>query len=317
MNGSGYSRSRLLFFGIGSTIVGTLLAGCAGSSVTPVTVPASLVAQSASGKDSRPLKTRQYIYWTNDHNGSIGRANANGAGVNETFIHSTTKGKVGGGGLTTNKQFVYWTSANGGTATTILRAKLDGSAVDKTFITGAQNPCGITVNSKYLYWGGDVGSAIGRANLDGTGVNRDFIATGTGVCGVVVTSTHIYWANYQTNWIGRANLDGSGVDLDFIQTEAAGSVAISGKYIYWANNGTAIGRANIDGTGVKPTFITGLNGQVAFLAVDSGHIYWADWGNRGTGTTVGRANIDGSGVKQSFIKGTSGGFGIALTGGSP
>jgi hypothetical protein len=305
------SQRRLVRLIVATAMSAVLSACSSGAAPSVYSVPQVSFAQ--------PLNTGQYIYWTNDRNGSVGRADINGSGVNETFIHSTTKGKVGGAGMTVNKQFIYWTSANGGTATTILRAKLDGSSVDKTFITGAHNPCGTTVDSKHIYWGGDVGTAIGRANLNGSGVNQNFITTGTGVCGVVVTSTHIYWANYQTNWIGRANLDGTHVNLDFIPTTASASVAISGKYIYFAtgSGGTAIGRANIDGSNLRPKFITGLNGEVAFLAVDGAHIYWADWGNRGTGTTLGRANLDGSGVNQSFVKGTVGPFGIAITGGSP
>jgi virginiamycin B lyase len=292
-----------------------ILVGCAGSPLSSTTALLPFDRHSAMSADSPDVA--QYIYWTNNKNGTVGRATIEGTGVQQKFIPSTTGGKGGGGGMTSNKQYIYWTSANGGTATTLLRAKLDGSNVNKNFITGAHNPCGVTVDSKYIYWGGDVGSAIGRANLDGTGVNQTFITTGTGVCGVVVTSSHIYWANYETGWIGRANLNGTGVNQDFIQTAAAGSLAIAGKYMYWTNDGTGIGRANIDGTGVQPDFITGLNGQVAFLAVDSSHIYWADWGNRGTGKTIGRANIDGTGVDQKFIAGTSGGFGIAVTGGSP
>jgi len=261
--------------------------------------------------------TQAYIYWTNSKNGSVGRAKIDGTGANESFIHSTTGGAVGGAGMTMNKQYLYWTSANGGTATTILRAKIDGTNVNKNFITGAHNPCGMTVDSSSLYWGGDVGTAIGRANLDGSHVNRNFITTGTGVCGVVVTKFHIYWANYQTNWIGVANLDGSHANPNFIPTSGASSLAIEGQYIYWPNNGTAIGRAKLNGTDVNQKLITGLNGEVAFIAVDSAYIYWADWGNRDTGTTIGRAKLDGTGVNQKFIKGTLGGFGLAVTGGSP
>jgi hypothetical protein len=302
-----------------SLVALVLLAGCTSTSATPVTIPQALVAQSALVRNERPLARGQFIYWTNDRNGSIGRANIDGSGVNEAFIHSTTGGKIGGGGMAVDKHDIYWTSANGGTATTVLGAKLNGSGVKKDLITGGHNPCGVTADSKYIYWAGDVGSAIGRANRNGTGANPNFIATGAGVCGLVVTSTRIYWANYETNWIGTAKLDGTDVNLQFIQTEAAGSVVLSsdGKYLYWPNNGTGIARANINGTRVNPKFITGLNGEVAFMAVDRTHIYWADWGDRGTGTTIGRANIDGSGVNQSFITGTLGGFGIAVTGGSP
>ena len=72
--------------------------------------------------------------------------------------------------------------------------------------------------------------------------------------------------------------------MNFIPTSGAAGLAIEGSYIYWANasNGS-IGRAKIGGTDVNQSFITGLNGEVAFLAVDSADIYWVDWGNRGTG----------------------------------
>jgi hypothetical protein len=167
----------------------------------------------------------RYVYWTNEADGSIGRANTNGTDVNERFVKPVTADS--GAGLTVNSRFVYWTSANGGTATTILRAKLDGTGVDENFIqTGKANPCGITANDSHIYWAGDVGSAIGRANLGGTGVNRNFIETGPGVCGVALTSSRIYWANYQTNWIGRAYLDGSGVQEDFIPTDAAAGLPL-------------------------------------------------------------------------------------------
>jgi hypothetical protein len=68
---------------------------------------------------------------------------------------------------------------------------------------------------------------------------------------------------------------------------------------------------------VTQNLIENLAGEVSFLAVDSAHIYWADWGDRGTGHTIGRANLDGTGVDQHFVKGAHGGFGIAVTGGSP
>ena len=70
-------------------------------------------------------------------------------------------------------------------------------------------------------------------------------------------------------------------------------------------------------TEVNPNFITGLNGEIAFLAVSAKGIFWADWGSRGSGTTIGHANLDGTGVNQSFITGTDGGFGIAVTKGNP
>src|SRR5579862_679454 len=273
--------------------------------------PAVSHAQDA-GRHAAP-RTKSYLYWTNSANGSVGRATVKGTKVNENFIALNT---FGGAGLTVDSNYIYWTSANGGTATTIARANLDGSGANPDFITGAENPCGVAVDSSYIYWAGDVGSSIGRANLDGTGVNQDFIDTGGGVCGVAVTSSYIYWANYRTGDIGRANIDGSGVNLDFISGCGSG-IAVEGGYISFTTaSGTGIGRANLDGTGVNLTFMTGLNGEVAFLAANSTHLYWADWDDN-AGTTIGRSMLSGKKINQNFITGTDGGFGIAVTGGDP
>jgi hypothetical protein len=233
-------------------------------------VPSGAMAQVSESPDSsgQPSATAPaaYIYWTNYRSSSVGRATKTGTGLNNKFIPSVGSPGVRGGGLTVNSQYIYWTSANGGTATTILRAKLNGTGVNKKFITGAHNPCGVTVNTSYIYWAGDVGLSIGRAKLNGTGVDQNFIATGTGVCGVVVTSSNIYWANYKTSSIGRANLNGTDVNLNFISTMGAAGVAIEGPYIYWANANTgAIGRAKLNGTGVNQNFIKGLNGEVALV----------------------------------------------------
>ena len=140
-------------------------------------------------------KAKSYLYWTNSNDGSIGRALASGKGAKENFI---TLSAAGGAGMTVDTNYIYWSGANGGSATTIARANLDGTGINPTFITGARNPCGVAVKSAYIYWAGDVGSSIGRANINGSGVNQNFIATGTGVCGVAVTKNHIYWANYET-----------------------------------------------------------------------------------------------------------------------
>ncbi len=51
--------------------------------------------------------------------------------------------------------------------------------MNQSFITGADNPCGVASDGTYLYWGNvgsnDTGKTIGRAKLDGTGVNESFI----------------------------------------------------------------------------------------------------------------------------------------------
>ena len=97
---------------------------------------------------------------------------------------------------------VYWT----GFPNSIGRAKLDGSGVDPSFITGAGYfPLGIAVDARHIYWANPPPSAfddhgvppdrgsIGRANLNGstrplaaacirTGARRAVAASGVPSC---------------------------------------------------------------------------------------------------------------------------------------
>jgi hypothetical protein len=79
-----------------------------------------------------------------------------------------------------NGRYVYWANYGSGT---IARANLDGANVEKRFITGADEPIGIAVDSGHVYWtnaGLDPGSGtIGRANLDGSRVNQHFTRRAT------------------------------------------------------------------------------------------------------------------------------------------
>jgi hypothetical protein len=74
-------------------------------------------------------------------------------------------------------------------------------------------------------------------------------------------------------------------------------------YVYWSNvgqgfgsGGTTLGRSNLDGGGVTHTFLAGLSNPGG-VAVDAGHIYWAN----SPANSIGRANLDGSGASPNFI----------------
>lgn len=250
------------------------------------------------------------VYWANSSRNTIGRANVDGSGVNESFI--------GGGndpfGVAVDAQHLYWTnygiSPHG---TTIGRANLDGTGADQRFITGADQPAATTVDRQHIYWANTGSGTIGRANLDGTGVDQRFITGADAPLGLAVDGQHIYWSNGGSNAIGRANLNGTGVTKSFITgADGVAGLAVDGQHIYWGNDGTGtIGRANVDGTGADPSFITGV-GVPNGVSVDGQHIYWTD----SYGSTIGRANIDGTGVNQSFITGTGRAYGVAVDSGA-
>jgi hypothetical protein len=243
------------------------------------------------------------LYWTDEQDNSIGRANLDGTHVKK-IVHvglgpaACTLAIAGG--------YAYWGSDNG---FSIGRISLTGGHPNPNFISGVGGSCGVTIAGKYIYW--DNGSdSIGRANLDGSGVNHQFIGT-PAPTGVAVAAGHIYWGHVLgsgvTKTISRANLDGTGVIENFIPSAInAWCCATDSKHIYWGNGGpkltgTSIGRANLDGTGVNEHFVKSPG--VTMVAVDSGHVYWTTGlggGFSGSGA-IGRANLDGTHINPKFI----------------
>lgn len=61
--------------------------------------------------------------------------------------------------------------------------------------------------------------------------------------------------------------------------------------------GIGINRVNLDGTFFQSEFIETGSGSTCGIAVDAGHIYWADSYEE----TIARANLDGTGVEDAFI----------------
>jgi len=198
---------------------------------------------------------------------------------------------------------VYWTNQR---TDAIGRANLDGSRVDQSFITGADKPCGIAVDSSHLYWSNVGSGTIARSNLDGSGVEQSFITGANKPCGVAVDGAHVYWANTGSHTLGRADLDGQGAIQGFVADPGVSDpcgVAVNAADIFWAQATSAgsIGRADVlNGASPDPSFIPGV-GVPCGVAVDAAHVYWADFGVIGHGTRIGRADLDGSNPDPSFI----------------
>jgi virginiamycin B lyase len=263
------------------------------------------------------------IYWANASGNTIGEANLDGTGVNQSFI----TGADGPSDVVVYGQHIYWANATGGCtefgscAGTIGEANLDGTDVEENFIP-ADTPYGLAVNGQYIYWSNFGTNTVGRANLDGSDVDQNFITGAHGPDGVVVDSQYIYWSNSGSNTIGEANLDGTAVNQSFI-TGAPSSgpegMAIDSQYIYWTNSGVGtIGRASLDGTAVNERFITDVGNFPTRVAVDSQHIYWTTWTVEAVPSTgtIGEANLDGTDVNNNFIYSANSPVGVAVTAGT-
>jgi Low-density lipoprotein receptor repeat class B len=220
-----------------------------------------------------------HLYWVGG--GAIGRVELDGSNQHPHFVTDLSDVTTW---VAVDADHLYWNDRVPSSTPvwewgTIGRANLDGSGVDRTFITG----------------------------LPPYSVN-----------GPAVDAAHIYWADWSNDRIGRANLDGSGVQTDFIHASGSGGVAVDAAHIYWANGteSNSIGRANLDGTAVDPSFIP-LSTYPLSIAVDADHVYWTRYecvGNcdffRGR---IGRADLDGTDVADRFIStGTATPFGLAL-----
>jgi hypothetical protein len=252
-----------------------------------------------------------FIYWADTQHGTIGRANNDGSGVDDSFITGASAPDT----VAVDSSHIYW-----GNAHSIGRANLDGSGVSQSIVAvpAPGEVTGIAVNGASVFWS-SIGNKIGRAGLDGSSPKLDFIATST-PCGVALDSGHIYWVSQAlgTSYIGRAALSGGSIEGEFVTIPGVSpfpcGVAVNAANIYWSDwgfgGGTEIGRADIKGKSPDASLIGEASAPWG-IAVDSAHLFWA---NSGTGT-IGRANTDATGVNQSFVV-TGGGeiHGVAVDG---
>jgi hypothetical protein len=265
---------------------------------------AALISVGAPTASAEP-----FIYWANLNilafdGTTIGRANLDGTGVDDSFI----TGAAGPCGVAVNSSHVYWQNSG---LQTIGRANLDGSGADQGFIDLDAQNCGVAVDDEHVYWAAS--QRIGRANLDGTGVEQQIVSTPANNCGVAVDDAHVYWLNGPTNAIGRADLDGGNPDPTFIEGLNGNSCGVTADaaHVYWGNN-SSIGRANLNGSSPDGDFIPGDGGNPSTPVVDDKHVYWANAANF-SGDSIGRANLNGSAVDQDFITGLLGPVGLALS----
>lgn len=222
-----------------------------------------------------------YVYWANFSTGTISRARADGSQIKQAFIRTGRPHSVIG--VVVDSAYIYWTERSDFDAgPSIGRARLDGSAVDLSFIPAGGEPTGIDVDGAHVYWthrdthvtrsGVYFTYAIGRANRDGTGIDQQFVRAANTLTGVAVTSGYIFWASSGDHAIGRADIDGSHVWQRCIDTHASPletvpeGIAADESHVYWtAYPADAIGRADLSGRQVDPRFrrTSGVPGGIA------------------------------------------------------
>jgi hypothetical protein len=194
--------------------------------------------------------------------------------------------------------FIYWTDS---TQNTIGRASTDGgsSGVDPAFITGANQPCGVTTDGTYLYWANKGNGTIGRALLDGSQVDQAFITGGSSPCGPSLESEipQLFWANYASGTIGFANTNGKDVDQSFMTgsgAELPTGTATLASNVYWPSAAdNTIYRGFIVQGNNQFTSMTGSPNvdTPGGIAVNFNGVYWINFAGSSLGA-VGHIGLD-------------------------
>ena len=116
---------------------------------------------------------QSFVYWlTASPPLRIGRAALSGANPDPNFVTVANAGC----GVTADPTFLYWDAND-----SIGRVPVGGGSSDANFIPAAAagSPCGVAVNSQYVFWGNLTGSTgpnfTGRANLNGNAPNAQLI----------------------------------------------------------------------------------------------------------------------------------------------
>jgi hypothetical protein len=179
-----------------------------------------------------------YIYWTNGAGeAAIGRARANGTGVDVDFI------------------------------------PLENSSHVLRF----SSPLEIAISGGYIYWANAYRRyAIGRARLDGSELDQEFVYVPRGdpyaeslhnPFGLAATDDYVYWSDRGSKSIGRAATDGSAIDTPFIPNvgKYVSSLAADDTYLYWDSPEGLITRSRLDGTQIKTVVRHGVRAQAIFV----------------------------------------------------
>jgi uncharacterized protein YjbI with pentapeptide repeats len=239
------------------------------------------------------LSAQSVIFWAQNGNDRVLRADGNGASV--TDLTPTLSNPWG---VAYDGTHVYFSEDNAGK---LWRMDPDGN--NRTEIAnGLSMPRDVAVSSTNLYWV-NISGGVFRSNLDGTGVTTLTTVAGSPFLqGVDVTDNYLYWTNATAHTIQRSNLDGTNV---ITLTSAGGNIPYgidaTATFLYWVNlTGRQVQRANLDGTGVT-TLIDSIDlvGAPSGLFVTDTAIYFTQQYHG-----VYRANLDGSGLTQ-LVTGSS------------
>ena len=158
----------------------------------------------------------KFVYWAQPN--SIGRANLDGSGANQSFV---TTGSANPLGLAVTSSAIFWA---GMMRTYMGRVDIDGTNPQATFITlpgPGTTICGIAADSNFVYWQTRAADSESVAPRFGGGAPEPNFITGAGNvnCGIAVDSSFLYWATRENptppDSIARAAVGGGAPSFSF------------------------------------------------------------------------------------------------------
>ena len=249
------------------------------------------------------------VYWENGlQDTTVHRANFDGSG--HEVVWKTSPRQFFGIDVHESRGHIYWASVNRWKSEKrgeILRANLDGTAVESIIAKGIEHPKGIAVDEldEKIYWVDahwkTKKNKISRANLDGSSP-EDLVIDGIGMARdieVDIESGKMYWVDVNRG-IHHANLDGTVVEVLIGNLDGIYGVGIDqiGEKIYWTDSERfldTIQMANLNGMNQETLVTVDRSGWWHDIDLDNTNqkMYWV---NRDKGL-IQRANLDGSDVE--------------------
>jgi len=201
---------------------------------------------------------------------------------------------------------VYWSVNPGFGSGFLYKAPITGGA--PTFLTGANQPAIIVVDSSHLYW---VEANSGTPSLTGVrkipvngGDTITLTTVGNQYEAMDLDETYVYYSYLPTVPFGNLRysiakilkVGGDVIDLAPYIAGRPSSIAVDGSYVYWAESDTGtLQKVSKNGGAVTP-LASGLN-QPMRVAVDTTHVYWTEYASGAAGAgSVKSVSVSGGAI---------------------
>jgi methionine-rich copper-binding protein CopC len=149
-----------------------------------------------------------YIYFGNDYDKRIGRANLDGTGVNYDWVNLASSLNFAASDMARAGNYLFFGQGGNVNGRNIGRVNIDGTSPVTIATDSDSGVAGVAADDSFVYWIDYHRGEVGRVSHDGSNANDDFITGLSFPWDIVATSTHLYVLEGTT--VVRFALDGSG-----------------------------------------------------------------------------------------------------------